>query len=158
LAVQLIADRDIWEFRHGEISKHFHEYFWSRQTEPWSNEWDRWLNIKSKLADDLRDGEILYRSKKKRAINTLTRLGRVEKLHGTDMTVLTANCMGTGDLGEAAHELGHDVLHTYYEHIIDGRLARTHSLFSAKVDVGAIARDRGGGGHKGAAGWVEVVR
>lgn len=158
LALRLIADRDVWAFEYGDISRHFHEAFWLESSEPWSGVWDRWLRPLSKLSDDLRVGEILYRRKQKSILNTFSKLGRVEKLHGTDMTVLTCNCIGTGELGQAARDIGHQVLHTYYEHVQNGRLVRTHSLYAATVDVGALAKERGGGGHKGASGWVEVVK
>jgi hypothetical protein len=158
LAVRLIADRDIWEFAYGDASRHFHEAFQMEETAPGKPVWGRWLSHACTLQKELELGAVLYQGKKKRTRSVLERLGRVEKLHGTDMTVLTANCMGTGDLGEMARELGHEVLHTYFEKMQDGRLVRVHNLYSASVDVGELAKIRGGGGHRGASGWVEVVR
>jgi hypothetical protein len=158
LAVRLIADRDVWRFEYGETAKHFHEAFWNVDTEPWQPVWKKWLRHDCRLAEELAQGAVLYGKKKRGLMSTLSRLGRIEKLNGTDLTVLTANCMGTGDLGEAAREMGHSVLHCYVEQEQNGRLVRVHNLYSNDVDVGELAKIRGGGGHREAAGWVEVVK
>lgn len=158
LAVQLIGDRDTWTFALGDKSRWFHEAFFLEDTAPQRAVWDRWLSHTYDCRKELESGVVLYERKKKSSRNLLERLGRVEKLHGTELSVLTANCMGTGDLGETAREMGYDVLHCYVEKVQDGRLVRVHNLYSEKVDVGELAKIRGGGGHREAAGWVEVVK
>jgi oligoribonuclease NrnB/cAMP/cGMP phosphodiesterase (DHH superfamily) len=161
LAVRLIGDRDVWAFEYGDMSRYFHEAFWENEHHPSCAVWERWLSpapAEQMLTHDLEIGEILYKSKVKRTRAALVRYGRVEKLHDTDLTVLTVNYPGSGDLGEAARQLGHSVLHCYHDQERDGRLVRVHSLYSGCVDVGHLAQERGGGGHKNASGWVESLK
>jgi hypothetical protein len=160
LPVKLIADRDVWELKYGVMSKYFHEAFWQQDPRPSSTVWDRWLAPgPAQIYDELADGEIIYKAKEKSIRQILMRYGRVVPLHGTDnMTVLTLNFPGTGELGEAAREMGHNVLHCYHDELRGGRLVRVNRLYSQAVDVGELARLRGGGGHRNAAGWVKILK
>ena len=157
LAVQLIADRDTWKFEYGAKSHWFHAALDLYDTRPENIElWEfAWLRPQAQMELMLIEGRAIYDARRKKLATVIRRFGRVEKLHGTDMTVLSVNYPGSGDLGEIGREMGHDVVHSYVDQEKDGRLCRVHNLYSSKdIDVGRLAKERGGGGHKNAAGWV----
>ena len=158
LAVKLIADRDTWKFEHGDQARWFHAALDLYDTHPGSQIWENfWLKPEERLEAELSQGCAIYTARRKRLAGVLASLGRAEKLHGTGLTVLSVNYPGSGDLGEIGRELGHEVVHSYVDQEKDGRLCRVHSLYSTSVDVGILAKERGGGGHRGAAGWVERI-
>lgn len=157
--VVLIADRDVWRFEHGDATRWFYEYYLTQVDDksPGAEVWDRWLYGGADMAHYLTVGRRLYKARLRGLEAAANRLGRPERIAGTEATMLTLNYPGSGDLGQVVKDLGFDVAHCYVEEHKGGRLVRTHSLYSDTVDVGALAAERGGGGHRGAAGWVEEV-
>lgn len=154
-AVELIADRDVWRFRHGLDGHYLHEVYLQRDPPPADPLWDRWLSPAEPVSD-LEAGKGLFEARARWLNRYAARLGRPERVHGTSFTMLTVNFPGGGDMGQAIKDLGYDVAHCYVDEVRDGRMVRTHSLYSDVADVGAMAAAHaGGGGHRGAAGWTE---
>lgn len=167
LPVAYIADRDVWHFHYGDKTRWFHAAYLHHQdeTHPASPLWDRWLGPEdarhaAELPALLAEGRLLHEHRINGLMAKARRLGYEGRLAGLpgDCTVLNINLPGSGDLGQIARDWGYDVCHCYVEeHDGAGHLIRNHTLYSARHDVGEYCRQRGGGGHRGAAGYVEVL-
>lgn len=158
-AVELIADRDMWLFRHGDETRHFCEAMRHQETWPAAAEWGVWLSLGRGAAEVERlcwVGKILLDARMRDLWRAVKRLGREEELAGRKR-VLTVNIKGCGELGEIGRQAGYDLVHCYVEKLQDGRLVREHSVYSATGGARAIAEQFGGGGHDGASGWIEEI-
>jgi len=157
-AVIYIGDRDVWAFNGGGITRFFYEAFLQEDTHPWLECWDRWLSKKCDLGLDLAKGRVIYRARMKWLKNMAERLGRENDEIVSGVATLTVNFPGSGDMGHIIQDMGYEIAHCYEEKPNQqGELMRMHTLYSETVDVGAIAKARGGGGHKAAAGWTEMI-
>ncbi|WP_028316668.1 hypothetical protein [Desulfatibacillum aliphaticivorans] len=158
-AVVLVADRDIWAFEQGDMTRYFYESLIAQEHDPDAKIWDRLLlpgmSAWNMISGMVVEGEGFRRSRMVMLEGMAKRLGRSEDLDGT--TCLCVNYPGSGDLGQIILDMGYDVAHCYVEEMQDGRLVRTHSVYSDTEDVSVIASVRGGGGHKGAAGWTQIM-
>ncbi len=157
MAVQYIADRDVWKFYYGDETRCFYELYKQENTHPWQGAWDRWFEDTTGEFLDLELGKKLYRARIEQLKGYALSLGREHKIFGTEYRALVVNFPGSGDMGQVIKDLGYDIAHCYVDQERDGRMMRTHAVYSDKVDVGEVAKLYGGGGHKGAAGWVEMV-
>jgi uncharacterized protein len=153
-AVALIADRDTWRFEFGDETRHFCEALKYEHTQPWATMWDFWLNPESSVSEYLANGALLMRTNKRRLWRMLKSMGREEVLGG-HLRVLTVNYPGCGEIGEAGREMGYERVHCYFDKPADGVVVVKHSIYSSCGDAAAIATSFGGGGHAGAAGWIE---
>lgn len=159
LPVRLIADYDLWQFDYGDRSKYFHAAQSLFETDPSREIWDEWFGIYEidPLNALLDYGKAIYDSRIREHRRTVVDLGREENIFGTEKRVMTVNAQGCGDLGATINRMGFDVAHCYADTVISGRLVRKHRLYSETVDVADWAQQKGGGGHKHAAGWTEVL-
>jgi len=157
-AVIYIGDRDVWVFDGGDITRFFYEAFLQENTEPWQGCWDRWLNKKYDLSLELAKGRVIYRARMKWLQDMAKRLGRENDEIVSGVATLTVNFPGSGDMGHIIQDLGFEIAHCYEDKPNrDGKVVRLHHVYSGTVDVGAIAKERGGGGRKAAAGWEESI-
>jgi len=179
LAVEYIADRDLWKFAHGDRTRWFYEkYLLEQATHPLAKVWDTWFEMTEwQYENYLRSGEELHRARRGMLQGIARRIGYEcnllylpgdfsplqppgkpdEKVPAKQLKVLKVNFPGSGDMGEVIREMGYDLAWVYCEEYRNGKMGRVNSLYSEKVDVGEIAKGHGGGGHKGAAGFVEVI-
>jgi len=166
LPVRFIADRDLWKFEHGDDTRFFYEiYLQEEDTHPNSKLWDWYLTqaTTDEILTYLSTGKALRKARRRQLKSIALRLGYEVKLDGTHLPqpyrVLKMNYPGSGDMGEVVRqELGYDIAWCYTETRKDVvGMVRENNLYSATVDVGAIAKAKGGGGHKGAAGFVEQI-
>jgi len=163
LAVQYIADRDIWKFRLGDNTRYFYEaYLAEEDRQPYASVWDQWLYQRPKnVVRELATGRGLHQHRIRGLAAWAKRLGRETRVFGTDLSCLKMNYPGSGDMGQVVRDLGYDICWCYVEEIKGGNKVRTHSIYSKVFDCGTYAKMRGkpkrGGGHKGAAGWTEVL-
>lgn len=161
--VRWIADRDVWEFQYGDDTKNFYEmYLQNDNRHPSARIWDMYFNWTERegLDDYLENGGLLRKARINMLASFAVRLGyEVSLPEVPGKRVLKMNFPGSGDLGEVVQKrLGYDVAWCYHERRINGAgVVRENSLYSATVDVGTICKDRTGGGHKGAGGFVEVL-
>jgi len=156
LPVRYIADRDVWAFKYGSTTRAFYEsYLQYDDKSPESEIWDRWLDDRRACIWDLLRGHRLYGARINGLRTFAKRYGRPGIIHGTDKTMLTINYPGSGDMGQVIRDMGYDLAHCYVDSLQNGHLVRVHSIYSDSVHCGDYAQERGGGGHPGAAGWVE---
>lgn len=173
-AVDFVADRDVWAFRRGDYTPAFHEiYELEGSPGPEDEFWPSMFRMET--MEDLDLGIRLYRRKMERLQKLALDIGQEKTFRfippteasgswkpweaEPSLTVnegrcLVVNTQQSGDLGQAIKNLGYDIAWIYYQTVRGGRLVVQNTLYSDKIDVGEIARRLGGGGHKGAAGWV----
>lgn len=178
LAVEYIADRDVWRFDYGSLTRGFYElYRLEEDTSPVSDWWVVVLELAPHDARTYaREGYRLYDGRMQKLRDLARRIGHEVEVRipgvsalpeGIDddastslgeprgVRCLRVNAPGSGDLGQAIRDLGYDVAWCWTAMERDGEYVVRNSLYSDVVDVGAIAAANGGGGHKGAAGWVD---
>jgi len=154
-ALALISDRDTWTWKHGDESAFFHAGLEMWEHAPEARIWDEligWTDS-SMVSTVLEMGRTIvgYRTKyfeNYRKIAFETELAGYKVLAMNLAFCGSEGFGGPGSLTGALRE-GYDILCPFYW---DGK-QWTISLYSASVDVSLIAKDNGGGGHKGAAGY-----
>ena len=161
-AVKYIADRDVWKLEYGDDTHFFYEMF----TAAWDNPqffipkndtfWEYVFNLKDVPLHQFKcRGRVLRKVRIQQLIHMVDALGYEAEIDGH--TALKLNAPGSGDLGDVMRIWKFPIAWCYVEKMQHGQLVRKNSLYSNTVDVSEIALARGGGGHRGAAGFVEVV-
>lgn len=165
--VKLVNDRDLWIFEYGDETRNFYEYTTIVDTSPENEIWDfllqRYKNYHNdeRYNDMIRDGNFLREAKIYKLKNLIKECGYEVEIDGYKCYKVNHNVF------TEISELGHlicddpelpDIAWIYNYRIIEGKMALTNSLRSNTIDVGEMARIRGGGGHKAASGWVEFVK
>ncbi len=178
-AVEYIADRDVWRFDYGAATRGFYEnYRLEENTAPTSSWWALVFSFtRQESRNNAEAGYRLYEARMRglrslalsigHEINVWASPGGLEAaqfeegvpcppdLRMEKRSCLRVNAPASGDLGQAIKELGYDVAWCWTAMERDGEFIVRNSLYSDVEDVGAIAKANGGGGHKGAAGWVD---
>lgn len=152
-SVTYIGDRDIWRHAHVE-TRPFGEGLYQQACEPENDLlWQPLLDDDQALVSQLiEDGGRLYAARLRQIRRTLDAYGFEVEFEGH--RTLALNDPGTGDMGEAVRNAGYVIAYCYVEAVRNGRRQTFVTLYSATVDVSAIARKYGGGGHRGAAGFA----
>ena len=159
IAVQHIADRDLWYFKL-EGTRRFHEYMIDYNYFPSDSKWEHYLNIKTKLNNELAIGEVILNHKMKTIKKDVTYLGYESLLDGIKCLKINYSSFEVvSDMGHyICEKLGYDIAWMYYVKKDDeGKFIQVNNLRSKKdIDVSEIAKIRGGGGHKNAAGFASI--
>ena len=163
VAVQLIADRDIWTFRYGQTTRDFHNGMLAHETNP-DPEQDVaiWRDLLF-VTDPPFHTEV-----SRRAVDAILRSGRAigafreqwsesyckawmfeAEIDGHKALCANIGKIGSEFFGEGALD-DWPILSTF---VYDGEKFVV-SLYSSQVDVGRIAEKYGGGGHPGASGFM----
>jgi uncharacterized protein len=148
MAVSLLGDYDKWSLSMRD-SKVFYEGMKLQKTDPDSDIWDSLLSNYTALTSEIiHDGltATLYRDNY--CANVRKAFGYETTIDGNKAYATNIYMFGSGGFGEKFYQYP---LCIAYIH--DGNKF-TVSLYSERVDVSAIAKNHGGGGHKGAAGFV----
>ena len=153
--IKWIGDRDLWKFNYGDDTKNFCEYMSYQDTTPESIIWS-FLFEKTHMKYYLDKGKDLRRAK-------LFRINQVIKNNVYESVIDGVKCMKINySDGESISDVAHimltnydvDIAWVYFYKQVDGHMMEINSLRSTdNVDVSLIAKDKGGGGHKNAAGW-----
>ncbi len=151
-AVVLIGDRDIWRWAEPDTGA-FNEALFHRNTHVDNTElWQRLLDDDPALLEELiREGRRLREIRLNQTRRLVERFGFEVQFEG--YRTLAINVRGNGDLGEHIRSLGYDIAYCYMDQMENGKLLTSVTLYAETVDVSAIARRFGGGGHAGAAGF-----
>lgn len=151
-AIFLIGDRDIWRLSDPD-SSFFGEGLYHQDTRPYRDElWKPLLDNEPDLVAELiRKGHLYLEVRLRNIRRTVNRHSFSVLFEG--YRTLAVNHRGDGDLGQHMRELGYEIAYCYVDEYQNDHLATFVTMFSAGVDVSAIARKFGGGGHPGAAGF-----
>lgn len=167
LAIQLIADRDVWTWDFGKETKYFYAGIQSYDTLPMSRMWLRafgrdYTTINRKnpfLCEEMRQsiefvnevllkGHSIEQYRKQFYINYVKAVAFEAEFEGYNCLAMNAALVGSEAFGEEGMN-EYDILIPFF---FNGK-EYSISLFSNKVDVSEIATKHGGGGHEGAAGF-----
>jgi len=151
-AVTLIGDRDIWKWAYPETGA-FNEGLYQLDTRPFND--NLWIplfeNDQSTMDKILQNGKVLREARLKTIRRTLLSKGFAVTLDGHK--TLVVNLRGSGDIGQQVRNMGYEIAYCYSDDLHNEELTTFVSLYSDKVDVADIAKQYGGGGHSGAAGF-----
>lgn len=153
--IQLIGDYDAWRLQLQPDCFEFYEGLKLEDTNPKSSLWEGLFSVDisnliiNKLIEDGKTA-IRYRDSYRDSYceTILKTFGHEISLNG--IKGFAANLYGFGSKGFAAKFNEYDFVASY----IHAGKEYTVSLYSDKIDVGELAKKYGGGGHKGAAGFV----
>lgn len=170
LFIELIADRDVWAWQRGAMTAEFHAGLALYDTGPGSEVWwqllDREIeplpppntgNAEAKRRGDafweklLAEGRAILRYNKQRYADLCSAIAFDADFEGHRCRAINIAKTGSEVFGgeKGALPEGYDICVTFYH---DGQQF-TVSLYSNTVDVSEIAKQYGGGGHRGAAGF-----
>ncbi|RLC82697.1 MAG: phosphohydrolase [Chloroflexi bacterium] len=145
---QLIADRDIWRWQYGQVTKFFYAGSQLLDLRPFSVEWTKLLYEPKYCEEIQKNGELIEQFRARQRRIDINYFGCKVEFEG--IQCMAINGSPSGDLGQDICDMGYEV-GIVYRRSNNGKWAV--NLYSATVDVGEIARAFGGGGHKGAAGF-----
>lgn len=162
--ILLTGDRDVWKWEFGDATRQFFNGSQLYDTQPSSSFWLDCMN--HEIEDVPGTGNAEAREKGKQFWRKLMEQGHTVELykqatdddvnkqlgyetvfHGYKCFAINRGRISSDRFGTRIKE--YDILMPYYH---DGTMF-TVSLYSEKVDVSEIAKQYGGGGHKGASGF-----
>ncbi len=151
-AVRLIGDRDIWRWAEKDTGP-FTEGLYQQDTRPTNDAlWKPLLDDDLSLVEEItQKGKILRDARMKEIRRMIRRRGFEVLFEG--FRTLVINTRGSGDIGQQARDLGYQVAYCYIDSLLQGEVTTFVTLYAGEVDVAAIAKKFGGGGHRGAAGF-----
>lgn len=145
---RLVGDWDCWRFEFGEDTKRFKTGMEMQVSGYDSNLWRLFLEKEDELIDKIiEDGKRGIIFENKLAKRLLQSYSFETELLGYKCIALNAGCCSSEYFKSIS--LNYEIMIAF---VFDGKLW-TVSLYSTKVDVSNIAKQFGGGGHKGAAGF-----
>ena len=146
-AIEYVGDRDIWAWKHGDTTRHFFAGSLLYDTSPKSKFWDDCVdNEEARVPVVIAQG--VEKLKQQRAADAkINELGFETEFQGYNCWAINRP-RASSDRLEGRDEK-YDIVMVYLH---DG-MQFVISMYSKKVDVSAIAKQYGGGGHKGAAGF-----
>lgn len=170
--IDFVEDRDLWRFAFGDASKQIHAFIMSFPMEftadPWGN--GGWNNLRrglendSNLSEAYNHGNAILRAQQQ-AIEALIAEGvDFREIDGHPVPVLNVPWAWASETGHLLlkHCPEAPFAATYAEKAVDyePQIARVWSLRSedGRQDVSEIAKRFGGGGHRNAAGFTQMVR
>ena len=142
---KLIDDWDCWKFNYGNKTRYFQIGSTSLDLSPESKEW---IRLMSSLDGVIHNGKIIMDYRDQWAKDYINGLGYIVKFDG-----YTCFAVNLGRCNSEYFKSLNGQYDIYMPYVSDGK-KYTVSLYSTLVDVSIIAKKYGGGGHKGAAGFV----
>lgn len=164
--IELVGDRDIWAWKHGDETRNFFAGSQLHNTHPDSDFWWKCMdheieplplpntgNAEARKRGEvfwsrlLADGETITKYKAATDEEVNRSLGFDIEFEGLKCWAINRGRVSSDRLGDRIKQ--YDILMPYAH---DGKRF-TVSLYSERVDVSEIAKKYGGGGHKGASGF-----
>jgi len=112
----------------------------------------------------LKEGRKMYRTNLSRYRRILAQYGykttRFDVFAKRPLKSISVNYPGNGHVGRAGKEMGYQIVHCYNDFMRGGALIRKHHVYTDDPDINLgvfAAMHGGGGGHRGAAGWEEIL-
>ncbi len=161
---RLIEDRDLWNFKYQD-TKAFARILWSHpyDFETWSSIYNHMENTALRDAI-IHEGEALLRAHEQTCAELIKDLTRIEVVAGHhDVPVLNLPIQFGSDVCHLllkAHPDAPFAAYYFDKPGPDGTLIRQWGARSedSRIDVGQVAKEFGGGGHRNASGWREAIR
>jgi len=155
IPVALIGDRDAWLWKYGDASRWFYLATEVENLSPGSVFWEWALNVGHDWSDErlqkmLGTGRLFQKYRDHYFASYRKAMGFPVEFEGHSCFAMNAAKIDSECFGDKVQK-DYDILISF-AYTPAGKF--TVSLYSSKVDVGEIAKKHGGGGHKGAAGFV----
>lgn len=148
-AVTLTGDRDAWRWEYGQETTRFNQGMRLQDMSPTSPDWELLLNDDVLMLDNVcQSGRICLLFRDSFCADYAKSYGFETEFEGHK-----AFAVGIYEFGSEAFGARFEQYPLCLSFVYDGR-KWTVGLYSESIDVGEIARKHGGGGHKGAAGFV----
>jgi len=147
-AVKLIGDRDKWTWKYGERTENFTEGIELYNQDPNAELWFALFNNDKLINKIIQEGKICVRYRDKICEEYLRKYGFEMNFEGYKCYAKGLSLFGGKAFGNKIKE---------YDICINLEFLGKKwivGLYSEKIDVSKIAKKYGGGGHKGAAGFV----
>ena len=158
-AVQYIADRDLWKLD-DENTMFFYEWLTTVNNDPRSSVWNH-LFEDQPLRDFINRGRLLRNARIDQMKRDIKSLGYESEIEGHKcLKVNYSSFESISDAGRyICDDLKYPVAWIYYNKKNNlGQMVRINNLRgNGEVDVSEIAVIHGGGGHRGASGFVEYL-
>lgn len=145
--VDLVEDRDLWRFAHGDASRHLHLFLTSGEIS-----FDRWDKVGEDVGDFVAEGKAIamYRDM---LVAEISERAKDQMIGGHEGIVVDCPYSLVSDVCHAlldAHPLA-----AFAAGVVRGQHSTSYSLRSRddRADVSEIAKQCGGGGHRNAAGF-----
>lgn len=153
--VMLIGDRDTWTWNMGIKTAYAHAGLSTADLAPTSEVWRALLSGNVGIPSLISNGALLLDAKDRQYENMRETLAFDAVVDGHSVRAMNSMLASSEAFGAPGWETGAlpddvDICCRFYW---DGKIW-TVSLYSQTVDVSVIAKARGGGGHKGAAGFT----
>ena len=146
--IRLIGDRDCWRWLFGEDTKFFNLGMRIYSTSPLDDIWNRLFDDPLKVEDIKKDGKICEKFRNNFCKDYIKNYGFETEFEGYKCFAVGIYYFGSETFGDKIDK--YDIC-LPYEFLGDKWIV---GLYSETVDVSVIAKKYGGGGHKGAAGFV----
>lgn len=154
---KLIADWDVWKFQYGDDTRHFITAFNAYDFSPESKMWDRFLCFPGGMGENsavsalIIEGQTMMTYRDGWATEVCKDKGFYVDFEGHRCFALNLpNC--NSDYFKSVDSSTYEILMPFS---FNGE-KWTYSLYSKTVDVSEIAKKYGGGGHRGASGFVNA--
>lgn len=148
--IGLIGDYDLWKFIYGEDTKVFNVATRLYDIRPYADIWEKWLDSDYFPEEELRDGRIAINYRDNYYASVARSWAYLTEIEGH--SAIACNAASVSSQLFDTLKIDCDVLITY---VFDGKKYSV-SLYAKNpdVDVSEIAKIYGGGGHKGASGFI----
>lgn len=147
--VVLIGDRDKWAWKHGDQTAWFNLGMQVQPHQPTDPIWSQLHSSPERvMAEAIRDGMVARQFRDQFCRDYAESYGFPTTFEGHRCFALGLYTFGSEAFGEKMRH--YDICLSF---VFDGK-KHTVGLYSEKIDVSGIAKSRGGGGHKGAAGFT----
>jgi oligoribonuclease NrnB/cAMP/cGMP phosphodiesterase (DHH superfamily) len=146
--VELLADYDIWAFKFGEDTNKLQTGIRLYDTNPESENWDKWLHSHYYPAEELEKGEIALKYRNRYYAGLIKGWSFMTAFEGYRVIACNAGSVSSQLFDSVTED--YDLMMPF---CWDGK-QWTVSIYTKKdIDCSALAKKYGGGGHKSAAGF-----
>ncbi len=145
---KLVSDWDVWKFDYGDDTRLFKVASDSLDLSPGSDEWAKFFTNAHHLRSLIKQGQTMVRFRDQWAAEYLRKLGFTTVFEGHKCFAVNLGYCNS----EYFKSIIDESVEIFMPYAFDGN-QWTVSLYSKTVDVSEIAKEYGGGGHKGASGF-----
>ena len=145
-----VADYDVWSFEYGDDTRHFHVGFDVYDKAPEDKIWQTLLE-EDITENIIEEGRIIIKYRDNLAKEYCESKGFETEFEGHKVFAMNIGLAGS-DWFKSIDDGSYDILMPFSYNGKSGNWS--YSMYSKTTDVSVIAKKYGGGGHKGASGFI----
>lgn len=155
LAVRLAGEYDIWDHRDNDADIAFQFGLDSQEVVPWPQILDHGWGAENVTGSIVADGRAAMRCCAKRDGDIMRSRSFRARFEGLELLCLnTARCNSNTFSALDKPETGHDALCGFFWNGKQWTVSLYHAAHRKDIDLSEIAKRNGGGGHRGACGFI----